>query len=199
MKIYYLNTNNLTAKQIEQMYLNAEAYRKIRYDNTQDKVAKIECIASDALIKYGTKNYISDQNIIPKTDYLESGKLVFTNIPLYLCITHTHGHAFLAIHDKNVGIDAELIRNISYTQLHNRFFFNINPHPQNGIDFFKEWTATEACFKLENKKNLMLNYEYTTPVNSFCYKQFVISVASSDPEIDLTNQCIISEIIPEDL
>lgn len=199
MRIYYLNANHLTQKQIEQIYFKAEDHRRIQYDTTQDKTSKIECIASDALIKFGVKDYIYDSNAIPKTNYLESGKLVFDNIPLKLCISHTYGHIFLALHEENIGIDAEYIRDISYTQLHDRFFSGINPLPQNNIDFFKEWTAAEACFKLENKKKLMLNYNYTTPVCSLRYKQFIISVATSDHRLDLTNAFTIREILPEEL
>ena len=197
MNIYYLNSNNLTEEQLKKNYLNAEKHRQIRYDSTSDPLSKRECIASDMLIKYGVKCCISDCSVDVHTKYLESGKLIFVNIPLSLCISHTHGHVFLVLDKSNVGIDAEYIRDIDYKKLHNRFFANQKVTPKNNIDFFKEWTSLEAQFKCENKNILAFDNSYSTPTYSFVYKNFVLSIAGENIETD--SDITVSEVYTEEL
>lgn len=197
MKIYYLDSNLLSEEQLKKIYSNAENYRKIKYDRISDTVSKKECIASDALIKFGVRDYLNDKSQNPITDYLESGKLILKNIRLHLCISHTCGHVFLVLHNSNVGIDAEYIREIDYQKLFNRYFKGIKKQPKSNIDFFKEWTALEARFKCENRKALSFDNSFATPVSSFTYKNFVLSIACENLNND--SEINIYEINTEDL
>lgn len=179
MKIYYLNANELCDKQINKIYSNAEQHRQIRYNSVSDLTSKKECIAADALIKLGVRDYLPKFKDTPKTAYLKSGKLVFTNVPLCLSVTHTSGHVLLALDESDIGIDAEYIREINFIEIHRRFFKNAQAEPQSSLDFFSEWTSLEARFKCENASHIDFSQaNYDTPAVSTTYKELAVSIAS---------------------
>lgn len=181
MKIYYLNTNLLSDKQISKIYSNAELHRQTKYNAISDLASKKECIAVDALIKLGVRDYLPFFTETPKTIYSESGKLVFTNVPLYLSVTHTSGHVLLALDHSNIGIDAEYIREINFTEIHRRFFKKSRREPQSLLDFYNEWTSLEARFKCEDKDHIDFSQtNYHTPVVSTLYNGLVVSIASRE-------------------
>ena len=198
MKIYYLDSTKLTDEQIKGIYLNSEPYRQIKYNETENKLSKRECIATDALIKRSVREYLPDFKGKPETEYLPTGKLSFSNLDLHLCVSHTQGHVFVGICSYNFGLDAELVREINYTALSKRYFKGIKNEISSLLEFYKEWTALEARFKNSNTDHIdFSSTAYKVPVICTVYNDIVISIASQELTRDAAIE--INEINAEEL
>ncbi len=103
----------------------------------------------DCALTYAKEMRISaDFSRIQKTS---SGKPFFPGAGgVHFSVSHTKGLWVCALHDRPVGLDAELIREGDYVHIGKRFF-----HPEDyawlegkpEAEFFKIWTAKESYVK----------------------------------------------------
>lgn len=80
----------------------------------------------------------------------ENGKPYLKNpeIPLYFSISHTKTGLFIAVSNKNVGIDAEAIdRNVHYQPILSKFLMEEREEITACEDFLLHWTVKESAVK----------------------------------------------------
>ena len=78
----------------------------------------------------------------------ESGK-PYINYPLFFSISHCEDRAYIAICDKPVGIDFEIIQGRNFSSTLNRFTKREREEISNSEDkFLINWTVKEAYIKL---------------------------------------------------
>lgn len=199
MKIYYLNSNKLKDAQIDDIYRNAEPYRKLKYNTSKNDTAKRECMATDALIKLAVKDRIPSLIESPRTEHLDTGKLAFSNVDLDISVTHTSGHVFLALSEQCIGIDAELIREIDFDALNKRYFKYRNVNIASSIDFFREWTRLESGFKVSNEAFLDFTKAYDDfPSITTQHNNLIVTVSGTELH-ESEDDIIIHEFIAEEI
>ncbi len=204
MKIYYLNTRELSEEKIRIALDECEEYRRNRFFSSQNDLIKRENIGSDILIKLACADFFGLGTHV-KTEYDSNGKIIFSNRKEYISLSHTCGHCFFAISNAPVGIDGEFIREIDYMGIAKRFFgenalFEMYSEYDEDLKrktFFRKWTEYEALFKLQGSKKTY-NPKHLTeiPIRSFDYEGMVITVAGKEVEkLDLKSDFKIMEII----
>jgi phosphopantetheine--protein transferase-like protein len=119
--------------------------------------------------------YAKDDTSVERTD---SGKPIFTSLPLYFSLSHTEGIACSALCDASVGIDIEWIdRERRIDAIAERFFI---PEERYAIDsaddryraFFALWTKKEPFAKLTGKG--LASVCYSTEYGSVNFEQYII-------------------------
>lgn len=104
---------------------------------------------------YRTKNervYEKLKSLLPEHSEItrtENGKPYTDDI--HFSITHTGGIALIAISDRPVGVDAEIVRERDFLSVLKRF----TPREQaeigaNSVEFLRHWVVKEAFIKLTN-------------------------------------------------
>lgn len=79
-----------------------------------------------------------DVDTLPKIDRGEEGKPFFPQRPeICFNISHSHGAAVVALHDRDIGIDVEKLRSAPKRLSAGK----------SDEEFFRAWTATEATVK----------------------------------------------------
>ena len=78
----------------------------------------------------------------------ENGKPYLENGELFFSVSHTKSMLFVAISDKNVGIDAEnLLRKNPSPSLLKKFTLEERAEITSNEDFLRHWTAKESAIK----------------------------------------------------
>lgn len=89
--------------------------------------------------------YLRDVRIVRKNGkpYLENAPQ-----PLYFSVSHTDDELFIAVSDKNVGVDAEkACRRVEYKPILKRFSPSERREIANADDFLRHWTIKESAVK----------------------------------------------------
>lgn len=81
----------------------------------------------------------------------ENGKmfLAFPKVPVFFSVSHSRSDSIIAVSDRNIGIDMELIRDIDYLPIAEYCFSPAERKLcENSDDFLRLWTRREALVKL---------------------------------------------------
>jgi 4'-phosphopantetheinyl transferase len=79
--------------------------------------------------------------------YNKNGKPYFKNIPLFFSISHSYPYVVCGVSDREIGIDAEAVRNVSSKAAGRVFTEGEIKLLESGADFLKLWTAKESVIK----------------------------------------------------
>lgn len=149
--------------------------------------------STDEALQYMFNRYFGVSNaIIVRNNgkpYLQNGK----NVPLLFSVTHTENELFIAVSDKNVGIDAEKnTRLVAYEPIIKRFTFAEREEIRNVPDFLVHWTAKESAvkwlggtlardlYKLQYANGQLIHGQVPLPVKLcfFHYAECILAVCS---------------------
>lgn len=177
MKIYRYNTDEFTPAEIE-------SFKPFCEKQTKNKVYKV------LQLHYFLKQLLSKHYGICINDirlnYTSKGKPFYKD-DLKFSITHTGSIVLIALNDKEIGIDAEIIRPINksilkktateeeITMLEASHEFNTN--------FLKMWTVKEAYFKCTGTG---ITHPAGISVQKICRKYNV--------NTELRDNCVISSV-----
>lgn len=118
-------------------------------------------VSTEEAIRKIFSEYYDLKNIEIKRS--ETGKPFLKNAPLFFSVTHTGTFLFVAVSDRNIGIDAEpLDRALDYPPVLSRFPLSERKEIRNKTDFFKHWTAKESTIK-------WLGGTLATDLKKLCY------------------------------
>ena len=130
------------------MLLNAADNERFRSFSNEER--SLQFLASRKIIK---------EHICPDYKTLKSGKVTVKNG--FVSIAHSKNFVVVAFSENPVGVDIEeLTERKNYQRIAERMHFK---NCATSDDFFKEWTAFEADFKLgktkEKPKHTYINYQ----------------------------------------
>lgn len=84
---------------------------------------------------------------LPTVAFMERGKPVFTNSPLYFSISHSRGMAAALISEAPCAVDVEIVRPDVSDRMIERCLSE--EEKRRGCDFFEIWTKKECIAKLD--------------------------------------------------
>lgn len=126
----------------------------VRYDN--QIITRKENVQRQKEISYALLRRAVIENCGKEPDFSDiafgaHGKPYFKSLPVHYNITHTNGLVCLAIHDQEVGIDAEVLRPY-YEKRTDRVCTQeekkaIEVSPNRDLEFIKYWTLKESYVK----------------------------------------------------
>lgn len=149
--------------------------------------------STDETLQYMFNRYFGISNAIIVRD---NGKPYLQNsepVSLFFSVTHTENELFIAISDKNVGIDAEKrTRLVTYEPIIKRFTFAEREEIQNTHDFLVHWTAKESAvkwlggtlardlYKLQYANGQLIHGQIPLPIKLcfFTYAECILAVCS---------------------
>lgn len=126
-------------------------------------------------------------------DRSENGKmfLAFPKVSVFFSVSHSRSDSIIAVSDRNIGIDMELIRDIDYLPIAEYCFSPAERRLcKNSDDFLRLWTRREALVKLYGESLLSyMNIDVAgaaggTPLflRTHKVKDYVVSVAMESCE-----------------
>ena len=148
MKVYYMNVKSINADDEKWFkYLSQKRIEKVNRLKKTNK--KSQSIGAELLLNYAVNGDIKKT---VKWDTENGGKLYLTqNKDLYVNLSHSGGYAVCAVHNKDVGIDIQHLRECDMN-LAKRFFTveeteYINCSADKNNAFFEVWTKKESFVK----------------------------------------------------
>ena len=161
MKVYYMNVKSINADDEKWFkYLSQKRIEKVNRLKKANK--KSQSIGAELLLNYAVNGDIKKT---VKWDTENGGKLYLTqNKDLYVNLSHSGGYAVCAVHNKDVGIDIQHLRECDMN-LAKRFFTAeeteyINCSADKNNAFFEVWTKKESFVKA-------IGTGLTIPLDSF--------------------------------
>lgn len=161
MKVYYMDVKSIDADDEKwYKYLSQKRTEKVLKLKKANK--KSQSIGAELLLNYAVNGDIK-KTVQWDTD--KGGKLYLTqNKDLYVNLSHSGEYAVCAVHNKDVGIDIQHIRECDIN-LAKRFFSAeeyeyINRFENKNNAFFEIWTKKESFVKA-------IGTGLTIPLNSF--------------------------------
>ena len=157
MKLYYLNATLLSGDAFSVLLSGAEPYRAERVLKGISPEMKKETVGTDALIKYALSNESKVPPQSVRSAYKNGGAIYVVDSDVNISVAHSCGRVFVGVSDKKIGVDAELLRDIDWKKLSDRYF---NEKEKERIalsddkkkEFLLLWTEKEACFKYASEK-----------------------------------------------
>lgn len=185
MKVYYMNVKIIKADDEKWFkYLSQKRIEKVNRLKKTNK--KSQSIGAELLLNYAVNGDIKKT---VEWDTENGGKLYLTqNKDLYVNLSHSGGYAVCAVHNKDVGIDIQHLRECDMN-LAKRFFTAeeteyINCSADKNNAFFEVWTKKESFVKA-------IGTGLTIPLNSF-------SVLSDTTRYDGKTYCFKEYSVGED-
>ena len=107
---------------------------------------KRKYVTSEQAVKEILAKFFGFQNAcISRT---ETGKPFLVGIPLFFSVSHTGNALFIAVSDRNVGLDAELLnRQTDYEKILKKFPEEERAVIRSQTDFLRFWTVKESAVK----------------------------------------------------
>lgn len=161
MKVYYMNVKSINADD-EKWYEYMSQKRTEKVLKLKKANKKSQSIAAELLL-----NYVVNGDVKKSVhwDTYKNGKLyLIQNKDLYVNLSHSGEYAVCAVHNKDVGIDIQHIRECDIN-LAKRFFSieeyeYINDCENKNNAFYEIWTKKESFVKA-------IGTGLTIPLNSF--------------------------------
>lgn len=185
MKVYYMNVKSIDADDEKwYKYLSQKRTEKVLKLKKANK--KSQSIGAELLLNYAVNGDIKKK---VQWDTESGGKTYLTqNKDLYVNLSHSGEYAVCAVHNKDVGIDIQHIRECDIN-LAKRFFSAeeyeyINRFENKNNAFFEIWTKKESFVKA-------IGTGLTIPLNSF-------SVLSNTIRYDGKTYCFKEYSVGED-
>lgn len=148
MKVYSLNTTDLTDEQLSEFGKSMSDERKEEISVMKNSASVKQRIAADYLCRKAVSEFCS----IPANDIIirktPSGKPYAENAKAEFSISHSKDIAICAVSENEIGVDAEKIRKVNFRAA-TRFATEeeIAYIGENTERFFEIWTLKEAYFK----------------------------------------------------
>ena len=142
--------------------------------------------------KYYGKAY--NEKDLMKTNY---GKLFFYDSPFKFCISHSKGVLAIAVGERELGLDIEVLRDKSFSKLNNAYFGNT----ANDIEeFFSLWTKAESFVKYSAGSILTELKKIKLIGNDIYYEDLIQPIKNKTLKIEnfilsLTSEDLDTEII----
>lgn len=126
----------------------------VRYDDqsiTRKENVQLQKKLSYAMLRLAVTEVCGREPDFTDLAFGEHGKPYFKSLPVHYNITHTNGLVCLAVHDTEVGIDAETLRPY-YEKRTDRVCTAeekaaIEASPDRDLEFIKYWTLKESYVK----------------------------------------------------
>ena len=157
--------------------IRAEKAKKLKVLEKQQCSVGVYLLLCKALEKYGinAKNY--------ELKYDKYGKPYLIDCPLYFSLAHSGNCVAVAISNKPVGVDVEVIKDFDYNVRQYVFTEKDEKDFQNTIDkvdcFYEKWTKKEAQYKLDLRA---FKGDYDDPFYNFKIKEkYMFAVAPNKP------------------
>jgi phosphopantetheinyl transferase len=145
MKVYIANIEQISKK--SDLSTRLSESELIQYNKFSNQKRKLQFLIGHAIVKdVCGENVKTDNTGAP---FLKKGGV---------SISHKDNWVFVAISDKQVGIDIENMNKKRDFKQISRFLGL--PVPDNKIDFYKNFTLTEALFKYRNNDTIPYKFFY---------------------------------------
>ena len=169
MKVYYMKVKSINADDEKWFkYLSQKRIEKVNRLKKANK--KSQSIGAELLLNYAVNGDIKKT---VKWDTENGGKLYLTqNKDLYVNLSHSGGYAVCAVHNKDVGIDIQHLRECDMN-LAKRFFTAeeteyINCSADKNNAFFEVWTKKESFVKAIGLKSIRLEKTTIKCLSAIC-------------------------------
>lgn len=119
----------------------------------------------------------------PKIEKTPNGKPYFASCSdVFFSVSHTRGYAAVALSEKPVGMDIEIIRPVN-KKIASRWLFLFESSGEDDINFTLAWTKYESLIKLRGDNThefTMLDIEKTAFSSAFIPSGYVCTAAEND-------------------
>ncbi len=195
-KLYFCDINLITDNELQEELNNVSLIRRryiLKKKNAEDRKRSI---AVDVLAKRALSDFTAVTEK-PEILYGEHGKPYFANYNVHFNASHSGNYTVVALSDKPIGIDIEIIRDFSASaankilnQDEKTYIMQDDIHENRNRRFFEIWTAKEAYLKLLGlglsggiktlqfslKNNLLYPNKNINIIKNYSVKNAVISI-----------------------
>jgi len=126
----------------------------VRYNDqniTRKESVKLQKELSYSLLRHVVTEFCGREPDFSDIKFRAHGKPYFKSLPIHYNITHTNGLVCLAVHDREVGIDAETLRPYHERRTDRVCTAEekaaIEASPNKDLEFIKYWTLKESYVK----------------------------------------------------
>ena len=137
---------------------------------------------SEAFIKKALRAYGINYEFNIKRS--ETGKPYIIEENIFFSLSHTEGFTVCAVSDKNLGIDAEKLRNVKNKEKILSRYTGKEYKKVSDTEFFEKWTELESRVKYFGEKLTSLKKSLTEEkiVTTFKIDEYIVSVCSDNKE-----------------